>query len=130
MKWLGNLLTPIKSELFAMVGVLAVCGVGAGIIGYLHIQRQNDQLATKDRQIGKLVEANKGWFVYMKRRDQLRDLEQRNVLLLQDKLALIDGQNTALATQIKQLEQSNAEVRELMSRRLPDDLRRLLEQQK
>ncbi|AOR76351.1 hypothetical protein BES08_05950 [Novosphingobium resinovorum] len=113
-----------------MVGVLAVCGVGAGIIGYLHIQRQNDQIAAKDRYIGDLAEANKGWVTYMKRRDQLRDLEQRNVILLQDKLTLIDGQNTALSAQIEQLEESNAEVRELMSRRLPADLRRLLEQQK
>ncbi|MEE4452850.1 hypothetical protein [Novosphingobium resinovorum] len=130
MKWLINLITSIKSELIAMVGVLAVCGIGAGIIGYMHIQRQNDQIAAKDRYIGDLAEANKGWVAYMKRRDQLRDLEQRNVLLLQDKLTLIDGQNTALSSQIEQLEQSNAEVRELMSRRLPADLRRLLEQQK
>ncbi|PNU02532.1 hypothetical protein [Novosphingobium guangzhouense] len=130
MKWLVNLITPWKSELFAMVGVLAVCGVGATIAGYLHIQRQNDQLAVKDRQIGDLSEANKGWSAYAAKQNQLRDLEQKNVLLLQDKLALIEGQNVAAAAQLKELENSNAQVRELMARRLPDDLRRLLEQQK
>ena len=130
MKWLTSLLTPIKSELFAMVGVLAVCGVGAGIFGYLHIQRQNDQIAAKETQIDGLVAANKGWAARAAEQDRLRALEQRNTLLLQDKLALIEQQNTAAAAQLKELENSNAQVRELMGRRLPSDLRRLLEQQK
>ncbi|WP_159983740.1 MULTISPECIES: phage holin family protein [unclassified Novosphingobium] len=47
-KWLLNPTAPFKSELFAMVGVLAVCGIGATIIGYLHIQRQNDPIAAKE----------------------------------------------------------------------------------
>ncbi|WP_395326952.1 hypothetical protein WBP06_09555 [Novosphingobium sp. BL-8H] len=130
MKWLLTLLTPWKSELFAMVGVLAVCGVGATIAGYLHIQRQNEQIEAKDARIGDLVTANKGWAAHSAEQDRLRALEQQNVLLLQDKLALIEQQNTAAAVQLKELENSNAEVRELMARRLPDDLRRLLEQQK
>lgn len=130
MKWLLNLITPFKSELFAMVGVLAVCGISATIAGYLHIQRQNDQIAAKEVQIDGLVTANKGWAAHAAEQNRLRDLEQRNVLLLEDKLALIEGQNTAAAAQLKDLETSNAEVRELMARRLPADLRRLLEQQR
>lgn len=130
MKWLLNLIAPFKSELFAMVGVLAVCGIGATIAGYLHIQRQNDQIAAKEVQIDGLLETNKGWVAHAAEQNRLRALEQKNVLLLEDKLALIEGQNTAAAAQLKDLETSNAEVRELMARRLPADLRRLLEQQR
>ncbi|WP_313437328.1 hypothetical protein [Novosphingobium sp.] len=113
-----------------MVGVLAVCGIGATIAGYLHIQRQNDQIGTLDKRNAELVTANKGWASRIAEQDRLRALEQKNALLLQDKLALIEKQGVASAAQIQQLEKSNAEVRELMARRLPDDLRRVLEQQK
>ncbi|MFC0684624.1 hypothetical protein [Novosphingobium clariflavum] len=130
MKWLLTLLAPFKSELFAMVGVLAVCGVGATVAGYLHIQRQNDQIEAKDARIGELLNTNKQWAAHSAEQDRLRALEQRNTLLLQDKLALIEQQNVAASAQLKELETSNAEVRELMGRRLPDDLRRLLEQQR
>ena len=130
MKWLLNLLTPFKSELFAMVGVLAVCGAGATVAGYLHIQRQNDQIEEKEARISALLATNKEWAAHSAEQDRLRALEQRNTLLLQDKLVLIEQQNTAAAAQLKELETSNAEVRELMGRRLPADLRRLLEQQK
>ncbi|GEM_PF-841850 len=130
MKWLISFLTPWKSELFAMVGVLAVCGIGATIAGYLHIQRQNDQLTTKDSQIAALGVANKGLSAHVAEQDRLRALEQQNTILLQDKLALIEQQGVASAVQIRELEKSNAEVRELMARRLPADLRRVLEQQK
>lgn len=130
MKWLISFLTPWKSELFAMVGVLAVCGIGATIAGYLHIQRQNDQIETLDVRVGDLVTANQGWAARYAEQDRLRALEQKNALLLQDKLGLIEQQGVASAAQIKQLEKSNAEVRELMARRLPADLRRVLEQQK
>jgi hypothetical protein len=129
-KWLISFLTPWKSELFAMVGVLAVCGIGATIAGYLHIQRQNDQIGTLDKRNAELVTANKGWSSRVAEQDRLRALEQKNALLLQDKLSLIEQQGVASAAQIQQLEKSNAEVRELMARRLPDDLRRVLEQQK
>lgn len=130
MKWLISFLTPWKSELFAMVGVLAVCGIGATIAGYLHIQRQNDQIGTLDKRNAELVTANKGWASRVAEQDRLRALEQKNALLLQEKLALIEQQGVASAAQIQQLEKSNAEVRDLMARRLPDDLRRVLEQQK
>ena len=127
MKWLLNLITPFKSELFAMVGVLAVCGISATIAGYLHIQRQNDQIETLDGRVGDLVVANKGWAARVAEQDRLRALEQENVLLLQDKLALIEQQNTAAAAQLKQLEATNAEVKEYLSRPIPADLRRLLD---
>jgi len=129
-KWLISFLTPWKSELFAMVGVLAVCGIGATIAGYLHIQRQNDQIGALDKRNAELVTANKGWASRVAEQDRLRALEQKNALLLQDKLALIEQQGVASAAQIQQLEKSNAEVRELMARRLPADLRRVLEQQR
>ena len=127
MKWLSKLIAPIKSELLAMVGVVAICGIGATIAGYLHIQRQNDQIATLDKRNADLVTANKGWANRVAEQDRLRAQEQKNVLLLQDKLALIEQQNTAAAAQLKQLEATNAEVKEYLSRPIPADLRRLLE---
>jgi len=129
MKWLINLLTPFKSELLAMIGVVAICGIGATIAGYLHIQRQNDQIETLDTRVGDLVTANKGWAARATEQDRLRALEQKNVLLLQDKLALIEQQNTAAAAQLKQLEATNVEVKEYLSRPIPADLRRLLQKQ-
>lgn len=130
MKWLINLLTPFKSELLAMIGVVAICGIGATIAAYLHIQRQNARIETLDTRNADLVTANKGWAARVAEQDRLRALEQKNVLLLQDKLALIEKQGVASAAQLNQLEKTNAEVRELMARRLPPELRRLLEQQK
>ncbi|EJU11739.1 hypothetical protein LH128_17367 [Sphingomonas sp. LH128] len=121
------LFAKFRSEIFGMIGVLAVCGVGALIIAWLHIQRQDDQISTQATQITALADANKGWVVYMKRRDQLRDAEQRSTLLLQDKLTLIEGQNAANAAQLQKLRDENAEVREYLSRPIPADLRRLLD---
>lgn len=122
-----KLFKQFRSQIFAMVGVLAVCGLGATLVAWLHIQRQNDQLEAKEAQIGELVTTNKGWAAHAAEQNRLRELEQRNVLLLEDKLALIEQQNSAAATQLKDLEASNAEVKEYMSRRIPADLRRLLE---
>lgn len=122
-----QLFKQFRSQIFAMVGVLAVCGLGATLIAWLHIQRQNDQLETKEAQIGELVATNKGWAAHAAEQNRLRELEQRNVLLLEDKLALIEQQNTAAATQLKELETSNAEVKEYLSRPIPADLRRLLD---
>lgn len=125
-----DLLSPFRSQIIAGVGVLAVCGVGATCIAWIHIQRLNDQIETRDGRIEGLEATNKNWAAHAAEQDRLRSLEQQNVLLLQDKLALIEQQNTSAAAQLKDLETSNAEVRELMAQRLPADLRRLLEQQK
>ncbi|PZQ55792.1 MAG: hypothetical protein DI555_07130 [Novosphingobium pentaromativorans] len=124
------LFAKFRSEIFGMIGVLAVCGVGALIIAWLHIQRQDDQLEAKEERIEGLVTANKGWALHAAEQDRLRALEQKNTLLLQDKVDLIEKQGVASAAQIKDLEQSNEEVRRLMAQRLPADLRKLLEQQK
>jgi hypothetical protein len=122
-----SLLAPYRSQIFAMVGVLAVSGIGASIIGWMQIQRQNDQIADKDGKIDELVTTNKGWAAHAAEQDRLRALEHKNVLLLEDKLALIEQQNAAAAVQLKDLEASNAEVKEYLSRPIPADLRRLLE---
>jgi len=122
-----NLLAPYRSQIFAMVGVLAVSGIGASIIGWMQIQRQNDQIANKDGKIDELVATNRGWAAHAAEQDRLRALEHKNVLLLEDKLALIEQQNAAAAVQLKDLEASNAEVKEYLSRPIPADLRRLLE---
>lgn len=120
------ILNQFRSQIFAMVGVVAVAGVGASTIAWLHIQDQRHQIAAQSRQIDELAEANKGWADHAAALTRLRALEQRNVLLLQDKLALIEAQNTSAARQLNELEASNAQVREYMSRPIPADLRRLL----
>lgn len=129
MRWLIDKLAPFKSELFAMIGVLAVCGLGAAVIAYCHIQQQRHTIEVQSERIGDLVATNKGWAKWASDQQHLRDLEQENTRLLQDKLALIESDLSEASVQLDNLEQSNAEVKELLGRRLPADLRRLLEGQ-
>jgi len=121
-------LAPFKSQIFAMVGVIAVAGIGASIIAYVHIQSQRETIKAQDDRIGDLVTINKDWSTWARQQQRLRNLEQRNVLLLQDQLAAIEARSAEQSEQLKALEASNAEVKEFLGRRIPDDLRRLLEQ--
>jgi uncharacterized protein HemX len=127
MRWLIDKFAPFKSELFAMVGVLAVCGLGAAVIAYCHIQQQRQTIEVQSNRIDDLVTVNKSWANWADSQQRLRDLEQQNTRLLQDKLALIESDLSQASVQLDQLEASNAEVKELLGRRLPADLRRLLE---
>jgi hypothetical protein len=119
MKWLCNLLAPWKSELFALVGVLAVCGLGAAAVGSVYIGRQNDTIKT-------LSAANKQWSQNWETMNAVREIEQKNALLLQEKLDLITQGAAEDTERLKALETQNAEVKELLGTRLPDDLRRML----
>lgn len=129
MNWLITALAPYRSQMFALVGVLAVCGVGATSVAWLYIRLQGERIAAQASRIDGLVEANTQWAAHARDADRLRALEQKNVLLLQDRLALIQAQNAATASQLKQLEATNAEVRDYLARPVPADLRRLLERQ-
>ncbi len=59
-----------------MVGVLAVSGIGSKFIGFMHIQRQSDQIPDKDGWIDKLVSTNKGWAAPAAEQDRLRAPER------------------------------------------------------
>ncbi|USA39609.1 hypothetical protein NCF86_00145 [Pelagerythrobacter marinus] len=122
-----NALAPFRSHIIAMVGVLAVCGIGAAIIAWQHIQAQNRTIEAKDARIGDLVSVNDRWAAWAAQQQKLRDLEQRNTRLLQDQLAAIEQASAAQSEQLRELEASNAEVKELLGRKLPADLRRVLE---
>lgn len=129
MNWLITALTPFRSQLFALVGVLAVCCVGATSVAWFYIRLQGERITAQASRIDGLVEANGKWAAHARDVDHLRAVEQENVLLLQDRLALIQAQNAAAADQLKQLEATNAEVRNYLARPIPADLRRLLERQ-
>ena len=120
-------LAPWKSHIFAMVGVIAVAGIGASIIAYAHIKSQRQTIVSQHARIDELVTINQGWATWADQQQKLRTLEQENVLLLQDQLAIIQSHASAQSEQLKELEASNAEVKELLGRRLPADLKRLLE---
>lgn len=121
-------LVPYKSHIFAMVGVVAVAGIGASVIAYVHIKSQRETIDAQGARIDDLVEINTGWQVWAGKQQQIRALEQANTQLLQDNLALIQSRSAEQSEQLKKLESSNAEVRELLGQRLPADLRSLLEQ--
>lgn len=118
----------IRSHLLGAIGVLAVCGLASTAIAYIHIRQQNKTIEAQSGRIGDLIAVNKDWAEYSRKQQDIRDLEQENTRLLQDKLALIEDQSADASQRLKQLEASNAEVKEFLGRRIPADLRRLLEQ--
>ncbi len=128
MNWLKSLIAPWRPHIFGAIGVLMVCGLVSTALAWFHIRAQGRTIAaqmqtieTKDRTIDGLGRA-------IRAQVTLRRLEQRNTLLLQDKVALIEAQSSDMANKINELEAHNAEVREFMARPIPDDLRRLLEE--
>lgn len=129
MNWLKKLLGAYSSHLIGAMGVLAVCGIGATILAGIHISAQRQTIAAqtktitaKDKTIDQLGAAVNAQIA-------LRDLEQQNTLALQETITQIEAQSSAMQTQIQELEATNAQVRDFMARPIPDDLRRLLDQQ-
>lgn len=127
MKWLIGLLAPYRSGLIAFAGVLFVAMLSAMGMGYMQIRAAEATIDRQATRITDLTEINHGWQVHAAKLDGYRALEQKNALLLQDKLTLIEAHNAQATEQLKQLEASNHEVRAYMSGKLPADLKRLLE---
>ena len=126
---LFSLITPnIRAYLLGAVGVLAITSVGAVGVAYLQIQKQNQTIASLQERNKSLIAANAEWARNTERLSELWRIEQQHVAALQVALTAIETSNTKLADQVRDLEASNAEVKEFLSRRLPDDLRRLLNQ--
>lgn len=129
MTWLSKFITPgIRSHLLGAIGVVAVCGIVVSTIAGFYIREQRAELHTKDAVIARKDDQIDGLAKSVNLMLRVRELEQENTRLLQDKLTLIEGQSAAMSQQLKALEASNAEVKEYMSRPIPADLRRLLEQ--
>lgn len=122
-----SFLAPFKSYLFGLAGVIAVAGIGTTLIAWRHIQAQEKTIEAQSGRIGDLVEINRDWAKQAALRDRLREIEHKNALLLQEQLAVIEERSASQSQQLRELEKNNAEVKELLSRRLPADLKRLLD---
>lgn len=129
MKWLINLLAPWKSELFALVGVLAVCGIGTTIAAWLYSRAQADTITAQQATIDLQAQTNEQWAKNWDRMQDQRRRDQQAVIDLQAQLGLISDDNDEMAASIKELEKSNADVRDYLSGKLPDELRRVLQRQ-
>ena len=121
-----SFLAPFKSYLFGLAGVIAVAGIGTTLMAYSHIRAQEKTIEAQSGRIGDLVEINRDWAKQAALRDQMREIEHKNALLLQEQLAVIEERSASQSAQLRELEKNNAEVKELLSRRLPADLRKLL----
>ncbi|WP_411340297.1 hypothetical protein V6U71_21415 [Sphingopyxis sp. J-6] len=129
MTWLSKFITPgIRSHLLGAIGVVAVCGIVVSTIAGFYIREQRAELRTKDAVIARKDDQIDGLAKSVNLMLRVRELEQKNAQLLQEKLTMIEGQSAEMSKQLKALEASNAEVKEYMSRPIPADLRRLLEQ--
>lgn len=129
MIWLSKFLTPaVRSHLLGAIGVLAVCGIVVSTLAGFYIREQRATLRAKDTVIAQKEAQVASLLKSVDLMFRVRELEQENTRLLQDKLTLIEGQSAQMSQQMKALEASNAEVKEYMSRPIPADLRRLLEQ--
>lgn len=127
-EWLRGSWTGIRSYLVGGVAVLAVCGLATGALAWFHIRQQNETIDAKDQVIVSQADQIGSLSKTINAQVRLRELEQENTRQLQDDLAAIQEQSAGLSRQITELEASNAEVREFMATRIPDDLRRLLDQ--
>lgn len=124
-----SVLTPgIRSHLFGAVGVLAVCGLATTGVAYIHIRQQNKTIETQSDRIGDLVKTNKSWATWAAQQQKIRAIEQQNTEALQNQIALIENHSADMAQRIKELEASNAQIKEYMSRPVPLELKRLLQQ--
>lgn len=128
MNWLKQLIAPYRPHIIGAIGVLMVCGIMSTAVAWLHIKAQGRTIAAQVQTIEEKDRTISGLGRAIRAQVALRRLEQRNTLLLQDKVALIEAQSSDMSNKIKELEASNAEVREFMARPIPDDLRRLLEE--
>ncbi|NIJ37930.1 hypothetical protein FHR22_002633 [Sphingopyxis panaciterrae] len=129
MTWLSKFITPgIRSHLLGAIGVVAVCGIVMSTIAGFYIRQQNQTIRAKDAVIAHKEAQVDGLAKSVASMAALRELEHRNARLLQEKLTLIETQSVEMSDQLRKLEASNAEVKEYMSRPIPADLRRLLEQ--
>lgn len=127
MKFLIGLLAPYRSVLIGFAGVLFVAMMSGMVMGYMQLKAQDATIDRQATRITDLTEVNKGWQQHAAQQDKLRAAEQRNALLMQEKQTLIEERFAVVSEQLKQLEESNAEVRAYMAGKLPIELKRMLE---
>lgn len=108
-----------KPTIYAALGVLALTSTVSLMAGAYNIGKQRQELAT-------LAATNKKWADAWGKMSQVREMEQRNAADLQAKIDAISQGARDDSDRLKELERSNEEVRNILNTRLPDDLRRLL----
>lgn len=119
MTWILGILTKWKSTLIGLLGVLAIAGIGAAAFSAVIISGKNDVIELQ-------AATNEKWSVAFDAMKEARARDQKAVLELQASLDALAVGAAADTERLKQLEATNAEVKELLGRRLPPDLRRLL----
>lgn len=108
-----------RSELLALLGVLAIASMGAIAVGSYNIGKQREA-------IDRLADANQKWAGAWETMNRVRELEHANAQELQDKLDALATGAADDSQRLKELERNNAEVKALLATRLPDELRSLL----
>lgn len=84
------------------------------------------QLGKQSERLGHLAEANKQWSIAWSKMNEVREIERKNAEDLAVKIDSISKGAHNDSQRLKELEQSNEEVRNILNTRLPDDLKRLL----
>lgn len=108
-----------KSSLLGLLGVLAVAGIGAAAFSAVIISGKNDVIELQ-------AETNEQWATNFAAMKEKAEKDQKAVLELQATLDTLAVGAAADTERLKQLEATNAEVKELLGTRLPPDLRKLL----
>lgn len=115
-----------RPEMFALVAVVAVMGVGMAIIGHLYIKGQKDRIAIQSERITELTHINAQWKENYVKQQALREREQQSVLALQDHVAQIETHSANTEKQLAELRRTNEEIRNYLDQPIPDGLKRML----
>lgn len=119
MTWIIGLITKWKSTLLGLLGVITVAAIGALAFSLVIISGKNDVIELQ-------ASTNKQWSETFAAVKLKAEKDQKAVLELQATLDLLAVGAAADTERLKQLEATNAEVKELLGTRLPADLRKLL----
>lgn len=128
MNWLLGIVAQFRSQLFALVGVLAVCGVGAAVISYIHIASQRETIDAQEGVIQLQAATNQQWSQNWQDMKEIRKVDQQAVTDLQAAVGLIAEDNEEMAQAVKRLEANDEIVKKYMAQPIPPELRRVLQQ--
>ena len=118
----------LRPHLLALVGVIAVAGVGTAVLAGFYVRQQRQTIEQQEARLKDKMAQINGLIAANDHMVELRTLEQQNTLELETKLDLIETHHASLVAEVRKLEASNADVKAFMDRRIPPDLRRLLQQ--
>ena len=127
----------LRSHVIGIIGVLAVVGVGLAAMAYLHIRSQDREIRAKAEAIGSMraqvrtmTQINQQWADWAFKQQKITEADQEATAGLQREVDGLEVEAVAHRKQLDDLERDNAEVRDLLRQRLPDDLKRVLNQRR